>query len=199
MEPVMYFRNSSSRFGAASVGFHWLTFLLVAGAWGLGQLMDLIPRGDPRATGVAVHIGIGLGVLCLVAARLAWRMSNPPPPAAHSSFGGIDTILAEIVHYALYALLILVPVFGIATWFARGQPLPVFGLFHIPTPLDTDRTLARNLIGVHALLANAIVILAALHAAAALAHHYLLGDGVLTRMVPGLKRRSPRIKHAAQV
>ena len=38
--------------------------------------------------------------------------------------------------------------------------------------------------GWHELAANTIVILAAIHAAAALVHHYLWRDGVLRRMLP---------------
>ena len=36
----------------------------------------------------------------------------------------------------------------------------------------------------HAIAANTILILAGLHASAALAHHYLLRDGTLVRMLP---------------
>ena len=38
---------------------------------------------------------------------------------------------------------------------------------------------------VHELLANALLILAGIHAAAALIHHYVFGDRTLVRMLPG--------------
>jgi cytochrome b561 len=39
---------------------------------------------------------------------------------------------------------------------------------------------------VHEVLAHALVILAAVHAGAALVHHWLLGDRTLVRMLPRL-------------
>ena len=192
-------RNSKSRFGSAAIALHWLTALLIAGAWILGQTTDLFARGDPRASAIAAHIGFGLAVLVAVAARLVWRATNPVPAPVPDSFGRWAHLAAEMVHYALYALMFLIPILGIATWFARGEALPVFGLFHIASPLDADRTLARSMLGLHSLVANVIVFLAGFHALAALAHHYVLHDETLMRMVPFLRRRHAPVKvHAPQ-
>ena len=78
-----------------------------------------------------------------------------------------------------------VPLVGIAVQFARGNPLPVFGLFDIASPWSADRAFARNLKGIHELLAHGLLALAALHAAAALVHHWVFNDRALTRMLPG--------------
>ena len=72
--------------------------------------------------------------------------------------------------------------------FARGHALPLFGLGEIASPWPADRTFARSVKGVHELLANALIILALLHAAAALAHHWFLRDRTLRRMLPGVAR-----------
>jgi len=82
-----------------------------------------------------------------------------------------------------------VPIAGITVEFARGQPLPVFGLFEIASPWVRDREFARSVREVHELLANAILAVAALHAAAALVHHYVLKDATLLRMLPGRGHR----------
>jgi cytochrome b561 len=68
--------------------------------------------------------------------------------------------------------------------FARGNALPVFGLFEIASPWSANRSFARSMKDVHEVLANTLVILAVLHAAAALAHHWLLRDRTLLRMLP---------------
>ena len=78
-----------------------------------------------------------------------------------------------------------VPLVGMAVQFARGNPLPVFGLFDIASPWSADRAFARNLKGIHELLAHGLLALAALHAAAALVHHWVFKDRALTRMLPG--------------
>ena len=91
---------------------------------------------------------------------------------------------ARIAHYALYALLVAVPVAGIVLHFARGDALPLLGLAEIPSPWIKDRAFARNVKGVHEILAHALVILALFHAAAALIHHWVFRDRTLVRMLP---------------
>jgi cytochrome b561 len=179
----MRLHNSSDRYGAVAVSLHWLTFLLVALAWALGQGMDILPRGDARTAGIVTHIALGLAVLFIFVVRFIWRMAETRPAAIPTPLGHWSDVLAEMVHYALYALLFAVPVVGIAYQFARGD-LPVFGLFHIQSPLTPDRDLAGSIREVHETLANAIVLLAGFHAAAALAHHYLFRDRTLVRMLP---------------
>jgi cytochrome b561 len=72
--------------------------------------------------------------------------------------------------------------------FARGHALPVFGLAEIASPWAADRSFAHNVKEVHETLANALLLLVGLHAAAALVHHYVLHDRTLTRMLPGSRR-----------
>jgi len=186
----MRVRNSKTQFGAVAIGLHWLTALLILGVWTLGQTLDWFPRGEARSGAIVVHIGFGLAVLLTVLARFAWRLADPPPPLGRSRLGAWTNWAAEAVHYALYALLALAPIVGIATWFARGNALPAFGLVAIASPLAADRELARQLIDLHALLANAIVFLAGFHALAALGHHYLLRDDTLARMIPWMRPRA---------
>jgi cytochrome b561 len=92
---------------------------------------------------------------------------------------------SRLAHYSLYALLVAVPVVGIAVQFARGEPLPLFGFTEMMSPWTANRAFARSLKEVHEILANALVILAALHAVAALIHHWVLHDRTLARMLPG--------------
>lgn len=179
----MQLHNSADRYGGVAMGLHWLTLFLVVLAWALGQGMDILPRGDVRMAGIVTHVALGLGILAVFAVRLVWRLAETQPASLPSPLGRWSEVLAEVVHYALYALLFAVPVVGIAYQFARGD-LPVFGLFHIPTPLTPDRDLARSIGEIHETLANAIVLLAGFHALAALGHHYLFRDRTLVRMLP---------------
>ena len=52
----------------------------------------------------------------------------------------------------------------------------------------SPRAFARSVKDVHEVLANALAILACLHAAAALVHHWVFRDRTLVRMLPGSKR-----------
>jgi cytochrome b561 len=80
----------------------------------------------------------------------------------------------------------VVPVVGIVLQFARGEALWIFGLYEIASPWTKDRVFASSVNEAHELLANALVILAELHAAAAaLIHHWVFRDRTLVRMLPG--------------
>jgi cytochrome b561 len=94
------------------------------------------------------------------------------------------------MHYLLYALLVLVPAAGIAPEFARGHPLPIFGLAEISSPWIADNAFASNVKEVHEVFANLLVILALFHMTAALVHHWVSGDSTLRRMLPRLHKQA---------
>ena len=93
--------------------------------------------------------------------------------------------MGKAVHYFIYVALIAVPVAGIVAQFARGHAVPVFGLFEIASPWAADRAFAHDVKEIHEVLANGIMALIGLHAAAALTHHYIFQDRTLLRMLPG--------------
>ena len=184
----MRFRNSAEGYGAIPQSLHWFTVILVAIAWALGTFDDVLPKGPARAAGLFVHILAGLAILAALVARVLWRMVDPPPPSESTKLGVWVDRAGQLAHYALYALLIAVPIAGIVLQFARGDALPLFGLAEIPSPWVADRAYARSVKEVHEVLANALVILAAFHAAAALVHHWVFRDRTLVRMLPGAGR-----------
>jgi cytochrome b561 len=177
-------RNSPERYGAIAKTFHWLTVVLVIAGWLLGQFGDDLPHAMHIA-GVAIHMSIGLSVLMLLVARLAWRVVDPPPAPEKTVLGGAAEASARALHFIFYALLVAIPVMGILVEFARGGALPIFGVWEIASPWVRDRAFSRSMIGIHALLANTLMVLAVLHGAAALAHHFVFRDRTLRRMLPG--------------
>jgi cytochrome b561 len=184
----MQLRNSADSYGAVPQTLHWLTVVLVALAWTLGTFGDEFPKGAARAAGLFIHISAGLAILAVLLTRLLWRIADPPPLAEPTKLGVWLDRAGRFAHYALYALLIAVPVAGIVVQLARGNALPIFGLTEIPSPWVADRAFSRSAKGIHELLANAMVILAAFHAAAALVHHWILRDRTLVRMLPRVGR-----------
>jgi cytochrome b561 len=67
----------------------------------------------------------------LLAARLLWRLANRPLALLPTRFGRAGKIAATLGHYALYALLLAVPIAGIVAQLKRGNALPVFGVWHL--------------------------------------------------------------------
>jgi cytochrome b561 len=180
----MRLRSSVEGYGAVSQMMHWITVVLVILAWLLGQFDDVFPKGAARAAGLFVHISAGLAVIGILVLRLFWRFADPPPPIEHTILGAWLDRAGRLAHYLLYALLVAVPISGIVLQFARGDALPLFGLTEIASPWVRDRAFARSVKEIHEVAANALIILAALHAAAALLHHWVLRDRTLVRMLP---------------
>lgn len=181
----MHMRNSSRGYGAVAKILHWLTVVLVASAWILGQIGEDLGGDGPRAPGILAHIFIGLAVLAVLAIRLLWRLQDPKPEPEPTALGPWADRLASWTHYLLLALLVLAPFSGIAFRFASGEALPVFGLFEIVSPVSVTRSVARSVKDVHEVMANALLFLALAHGGVALVHHWLLGDRTLKRMLPG--------------
>jgi cytochrome b561 len=73
-------------------------------------------------------------------------------------------------------------VLGIFNAWQRGDV--VFNVFTIPKLVPGDLALKHTLEELHGDFADVVLIVAGLHAAAALVHHYLLRDSVLRRMLP---------------
>jgi cytochrome b561 len=181
----MQFRNSPTRYGAGPQILHWLTALFVVCGWLLGQFGDALPKGSPRDFGFFMHMTLGQCVVLLLVIRVAWRIGNPPPPPEVTPFGRLLAVAAKLSHFALYALLVIVPCLGMIVQLKRGHDLPIFGFWDFASPWPADRAIARGVLAVHYYLANTLLILAFIHASAALVHHWVWRDRTLRRMLPG--------------
>jgi cytochrome b561 len=180
----MQLTNSKTRYGAIPQIVHWLTVLCVGAGWLLGWFMDDFAKAD-RPFALLVHMTLGQCVIALLLVRLIWRFANPPPPSEKTRFGWLQERAAKASHWLLYALLLVVPILGIGVQLKRGNALPVFGLWEVSSPWPVDRATSKNLLKLHEYLANALVALAGIHAAAALLHHFVFRDRTLARMLPG--------------
>src|SRR5512135_1222229 len=138
----MNWRDSAERYGALSIGLHWLMLLLLGGVYACINLSDLYPKGsDLRAALKTWHYMLGLTVFALAWLRLAARMTgldpriDPAPPRwQHLS--------AKAVHVALYALMIGMPLLGWLIVSASGKPVPFFGL-ELPPLVGESRSLEK--------------------------------------------------------
>jgi cytochrome b561 len=183
----MHLRNSVQSYGAIPMSLHWLTVALVVLAWFLGTFGDDLPRGSASNAGMFVHVTAGLFIIALLVVRVLWRVVDAPPPAETTPLGGWIEVAGKLTHLALYVLLAATPIIGIVLQFAHGDALPVFGFTEIASPWIKDREFVRSIKGIHEALAHALVILAVLHASAALIHHWIWHDRTLNRMLPGTR------------
>ncbi|MBN9507830.1 MAG: cytochrome b/b6 domain-containing protein [Alphaproteobacteria bacterium] len=160
----------------STIVLHWLTALLVTLLWLGGQTIDVLGR-DVAVSLRSLHITLGITLAVVLAIRVSWRLSRGRSlPDAES---GVLQAAARVTHYVLYLAAGATIALGLTAAYFRGDV--VFGLLAFP---GGARDLGRTIKGYHALAANFVLILAGLHAAAALFHHYVLRDGVLRRMFP---------------
>jgi len=177
-----------SRWGGASIGLHWLSFLVVLATGLIGLFMGDLPRGVTKLQVFALHKSLGLTVIALTALRLLWRLASKAPTPLPGAPAWQDAI-ARLTHAGLYLLLLLVPFSG--WWYnsTSGYALQYFRLFNMPALVATDLAFKQQAKEIHALLFYVLCGLVAAHAAAALGHHYVWRDRTLVRMLPG--RRAP--------
>ncbi|MGE0564581.1 MAG: cytochrome b [Pseudolabrys sp.] len=177
--------NSPERYGAVVKLLHWMTALLIIAGWLLGTFGEELPRGAARDAAMFFHVSAGLAVFAVIVLRLVWRIADRMPAPEPGRFAVLLHRAAALGHLALYAFVLAVPLVGVVLQFARGEPLPLFGIAEIASPWAADRGFAHSVEEVHEFLANALVVLALLHAAAALMHHWVFRDNTLRRMLPG--------------
>ena len=176
-------RNSQEKYGGVAQLFHWAIVVLIITQFVLASKADALPIGLAKIAVLAQHKSIGMTVFFLAILRLAWRFANPVPPLPANT-PGWQRIGAHISHGALYALILLTPLVGWMMSSARNFPVSYFGLFTLPNLVQPDKPLYDFFHEAHEVLANAIFVIAVLHALAALKHHFLDRDNVLRRMLP---------------
>ena len=89
----------------------------------------------------------------------------------------------------LYLLLFAIPLSGWLYSSAAGVQTVYFGVIPLPDLLERDKALAETLKAIHEALNYSLFTLVAVHAGAALKHHFIDGDDVLARMLPFAKLR----------
>lgn len=183
----MQWRNSSSRYGVVTILVHWIVALAVFALFALGLWMvGLDYYSSWYQTAPDLHRGVGILLFVLMLLRAGWRLFTPMP-APLASHGRWTRLASKAGHGVLYVCLFGVMIAGYLISTANGRPIDVLGLFQVPA-LISGIPGQEDIAGVvHEYLAWALVILAGLHALAALKHHFFDRDATLLRM---LGRRS---------
>ncbi|WP_414463052.1 cytochrome b [Hyphomicrobium sp. DY-1] len=177
--------------------FHWLIALLIFIQFPLGfymsyrgnEMPSVNEKGEPvkgvwdALTGYlySSHKLLGLIVLTLVVLRLLYRLTQGAPrsdPTVPPALTGIS----HLVHWALYALLIAVPVLGYLA-ISYGDFLDIFN-FRLPMLTVKNDDLSKEIFEWHELGAFLIIGFVTLHIIAAVYHYFVRRDRVVERMIP---------------
>lgn len=178
--PAMH-DSRPTRYRPALVALHWLTLLLLVGVYATMELRGLFPRGsDARAAMKTTHYFLGMSVFALTWGRLLLRLVSPTPPIRPQP-PAWQRALAAAMSFALYGLLLAMPVLGYLLLNADGAAPSLPG-WELPRLIAAQPGLVEPLESWHEGIALAGYWLVAIHALAALYHHYVVHDDTLVRM-----------------
>jgi cytochrome b561 len=178
----MGLRSTSSRYGAGAQALHWLTVVLVLGAYVLSQ-GDGSSLYSAAADGLRrIHETLGVLVFIVVVLRLLLRLIDGTP--AIQTMPRWMAAAAKLVHFTLYALLIAIPATAVLGTWLEGIPVTLPG-FDIAPQITKAHGMGQLIMEIHTTLGTAILWIAGVHAAAALFHHFYLRDEVFQSMAPG--------------
>lgn len=183
--------NSETRWGWVAVLLHWLVALTIIGLFALGfWMVDLTYYDDWYRKGPDIHRSLGILLFLAMVFRVVWRMiSAPPRPLPNHS--RLEVAGAKLGHLVLYLLIFVAMASGYLISTVDGSSISVFGWFEVPSVTGRIKGLEDSAGEVHYWATWALIVLAAMHALAALKHHFIDRDDTLRRMLgmsPGDQR-----------
>ena len=186
------------RYNGLAIAFHWTTALLFVVAYvAVYYRIWFTTLGEPdNMVAIRFHTFAGVMVGLIAILRLVWHRVAPPPGFEPGPV--IEHLAAKAMHYVLLFFMIFMPLTG---YLGLRAPLGWIG-----TPKFEDTALYRGLVterlGLiweewetpidwmhHTAGGFVIWVLVAIHAAAALFHHYVRHDEILSRMIPAVRTR----------
>ena len=178
----MQWRDSKDRFGAVSIGLHWLNALVVIALLVLGFIAWPLPRGVERSGLLHWHMSLALLLLPFAIARVVWRVRHGKP--ATEQRNRLLKTAADIVWKVMLIAIVLQMLTGSLLVWMHDRPLEIFGLVTIPSPLPPMDELQAALVQqVHLVSAVALASTIVIHILGALKHLLIDRDGVTQRML----------------
>ena len=178
----------TDRYSQLQISLHWLMALMIIGGLAMGVYLEDLPLSPMKLKLLSWHKWNGISVLLLFVLRLAVRHLQGAP-ALPANMPAWQQQAAAWGHRVLYLLMLLIPLSGWLMSSAKGFSVVYFGVLPLPDLIGKSAELADVLQETHELLNQLLLLVLAGHIGAALKHHYLERDDVLSRMLPFLKQR----------
>ena len=193
-------KGNTINYGSLARRLHWSVAILFLCAYCAVYYRHWFTDSDTTANWVALqlHLSFGITTAVFVLLRLIWTFRDQRPgPAAGPRW---QQSSAKLMHRLLYFFMIAMPLTG---YLGTGVAVDFFGLLTIPKFADTPlyRILVTEMLQLDWESFEAPVdffhkqsgawlvwVLIALHAGAALYHHFVKRDEVMLRMFGGTAR-----------
>jgi cytochrome b561 len=170
---------------------HWVMAVCIIAMFfiGAGMVSTIMPD---YLTLFVIHKSLGITILVLALIRLAVRARYGAPPLP-ADLPEPMKLAAHLSHYALYSLMIAMPLLGWAMLSAAAYPVVLLGGIRLPAIVPQSDSLHTLLLQAHVSLAFAFLALVLLHLAAALFHALVRHDGVFTSMASVAVRKETEV------
>ena len=161
---------------------HWLMAVCILAMLfiGVGMVSTIMPK---YLLLVSIHKPLGIAILVLALIRLSARLRFHAPPLP-ADLPEPMKLAARLSHYALYVLMIGMPLIGWAMLSTADYPIVLYGGVRLPAILPRSDSLHALLWAAHFYLAFLFFALILIHLAAALFHALVRRDGVFETMAP---------------
>ncbi|MGK0293404.1 MAG: cytochrome b561 [Porticoccaceae bacterium] len=191
----MSVKNTVESYGSIAKWLHWGTAVLFLGSYISVYYRHWFTeeKTPENWTALQLHLSIGVTIAVVVALRIVWRISSRVPDLEPGT--KLEHLAAHAGHYALYAIMIIMPITG---YVGTGVNTEYFFIFDIPKFEDTQLfvSLVSNGLGItfpefeepidfiHKEILGAwlVWILILGHVSAALYHHFVKEDKTLQKM-----------------
>ncbi|WP_112309035.1 cytochrome b/b6 domain-containing protein [Pseudogemmobacter bohemicus] len=186
----MQARNTAASYGRVSRIFHWLTAALILTTFPLGMIAGNLPYATSeelalKAQLFSIHKTLGVTVFFVALARILWALTETRPAPIHPG-RKLETFAAELVHWSLYASLVLVPLSGWIHHAAVEGFAPILWPFGQNLPFVPKSESIGHIFGImHGIFTKILLASLVLHIAGALKHVVIDRDVTLARMVKG--------------
>lgn len=180
--------NDRRGYGWVARTFHWAVAALILAALGFGLYATSLPYGTAEEAArsfqvFSTHKTIGITVLLLAGLRILWALGQPRPGHLHPD-RLVETLLATLVHWALYIGMVVMPLSG---WLLHASAPGAFSRILWPfgqrlPGVPEDLALSEKFTAFHVTGWLVLAVLIALHVAGALKHALIDRDATLARM-----------------
>lgn len=178
-------RNGPAEYGLVTRVIHWGMMLLIIGQLALGLRIGDLEPGLANLWLYGLHKTIGFAILALILVRIAWHLISPPPPPLGPRTAAFWA--ARAAHWAIYALVIVIPLTGWAGSSATGIDVMIADRWTVPPLVDPSEDGEAFWFRLHDIFTKLLMALITLHMLGAFKRE-MDGDGTLTRMIRGRAR-----------
>ncbi|AXS41325.1 cytochrome b [Breoghania sp. L-A4] len=177
---MMALTDTRAGYGWISIALHWLVAVLVIALFLIGEQFEDLGR-EAGASLRALHVSIGMIAVVTVLARIAWRFTQGNPKKAEDP--RLILLLSILVQWGLILATLALVITGPLSIWTTGQPIDVFGMVQLASPLERNRELHEAMEEIHEVASSVLLPLVALHVLGALKHAVLDRDGIFMRML----------------